>query len=94
MENVTSVAALKASLSRILAAVKAGREFIVTDRGKPIARIAPCTPAEAGLDELVRAGVVRPASKPWQPGFLKAARPEDPDARLLGALLAEREEGR
>ncbi|PYN64673.1 MAG: type II toxin-antitoxin system prevent-host-death family antitoxin, partial [Candidatus Rokuibacteriota bacterium] len=36
-----AVAKLKASLSEYLARVKAGEEVIVTERGKPIAKIVP-----------------------------------------------------
>ncbi len=36
-----AVAKLKATLSEYLARVKAGEEVIVTERGKPIARIVP-----------------------------------------------------
>ena len=35
------VAKLKATLSEFLAKVKAGEEVIVTERGKPIAKIVP-----------------------------------------------------
>lgn len=44
----------------MLARVKAGEEVIVTERGAAIARIVP-TPA-GPLEELIRAGRVRPAT--------------------------------
>ncbi|MFQ5520338.1 MAG: type II toxin-antitoxin system Phd/YefM family antitoxin, partial [Candidatus Methylomirabilia bacterium] len=41
--KLANVAKLKATLSEYLARVKAGEEVIVTERGKPIARIVPFT---------------------------------------------------
>jgi prevent-host-death family protein len=48
---------LREHLSRFLDEVRAGRELIVTDRGRPVARIV-ATSGESRLDELVAAGVV------------------------------------
>jgi prevent-host-death family protein len=48
---------LRDNLSRFLDEVQAGRELIVTDRGRPVARIVG-TPGESWLDELVAAGIV------------------------------------
>lgn len=45
--KTASVSKLKASLSSYLAFVQAGEEIVVTDRGKPIAKLAPI-----GLDQL------------------------------------------
>ena len=36
-----AVSKLKASLSRYLSTVKAGREIVVTERGRPVARLVP-----------------------------------------------------
>jgi prevent-host-death family protein len=91
---VTSVANLKASLSEFLAGVKAGEEVLVTDRGRPIARIVPYESGGAELDALVRAGQVRRSRGSLPPDFWARSRPTDPQGRLLGALLDEREAGR
>lgn len=48
---------LRDNLSRFLDDVQAGRELIVTDRGRPVARIVG-TSGESWLDELVAAGIV------------------------------------
>jgi prevent-host-death family protein len=48
---------LRDNLSRFLDDVQAGRELIVTDRGRPVARIIG-TPGESWIDELVTAGIV------------------------------------
>ncbi len=41
MKKVAKVSELKASLSKYLARVKAGEEVIVTERGKPVAKLVP-----------------------------------------------------
>ena len=48
---------LRDNLSRFIDEVQAGRELIVTDRGKPVARIL-ATSGETWIDELVAAGIV------------------------------------
>jgi prevent-host-death family protein len=91
---VTSVAILKASLSELLAGVKAGGEVIVTERGRPVARIVPYESGGAELDDLVRMGQVRRSRSHLPPDFWAVPRPADPDGRLLQALLEERETAR
>ena len=88
---VTSVALLKASLSEYLAGVKAGGEVVVTERGRPVARIVPYEPGGAELDDLVRTGRVRRSRGHLPPEFWTAAKPVDSEGRLLRALLEERE---
>jgi prevent-host-death family protein len=91
---VTSIATLKASLSEILSGVKAGEEVVVTDRGRPVARIVPYVPGGAELDDLVRLGQVRRSRHPLPPDFWTLTKPSDQHGRLLKALLAEREAAR
>jgi len=54
---------LRADLSRLIKRVQEGEEIVVTDRGKPVARIVPATGSRR-LDELIAAGVVTPAPHP------------------------------
>ncbi|OLD40886.1 MAG: hypothetical protein AUI83_21655 [Armatimonadetes bacterium 13_1_40CM_3_65_7] len=93
-----AVAKLKASLSEYLARVKAGEEVIVTERGKPIAKIVPFGRAQAEVPahvlELARAGLIRLGSGKLPKGFWKMPRPADPTGAVLKALLEERESGR
>lgn len=91
---VTTIAALKASLSEFLAGVRAGEEVIVTDRGRPVARIVPYDPGSAEIDDLVRAGQVRRSRGRLPRGFWSQPGPVDPEGRLLQALLQEREAAR
>jgi prevent-host-death family protein len=87
---VSTIATLKASLSELLAGVKAGEEVIVTERGRPVARIVPYAPGGAELDDLVRTGQVRRSRGSLPAGFWEQPRPADPDGLLLRALLDER----
>jgi prevent-host-death family protein len=48
---------LRDRLSHFLDEVEAGRELIVTDRGRPVARIL-ATSGDAWIDQLVAAGIV------------------------------------
>jgi antitoxin (DNA-binding transcriptional repressor) of toxin-antitoxin stability system len=70
---------------------------IVTDRGRPVARLSGLAKAaklDARVSELVRTGLMRPPRRVLPAGFWEEERPEDPEGRALEAILAEREEGR
>ena len=90
-----SIAALKARLSEYLSAVKAGEEVIVTDRGRPVARLAPLGGQESGARaaELVRAGLARAPEERLPADFWSAPRPLDPEGRSLEVLQEERDAG-
>ncbi|HEX6693850.1 MAG TPA: type II toxin-antitoxin system prevent-host-death family antitoxin [Longimicrobiales bacterium] len=91
-----SVAELKARLSEYLAAAKSGEEVVVTDRGRPVARLVPLhgrEAADARLDGLVRSGLVRPPSKEPVRYARVSDAAHDPEGLLLRALLSDREEG-
>lgn len=92
------VAELKASLSETLARVKAGEEILVTEHGRPVARILPLSLAEPtgfAYDELVRVGVLRIPDR-GVPGqeFWSLPRGEDPQGAVRATLIAERREVR
>ncbi|MFA5788111.1 MAG: type II toxin-antitoxin system prevent-host-death family antitoxin [Actinomycetota bacterium] len=94
---VAAVAELKARLSSYLKAVKSGGEVIVTERGKPIARLVPFTGPEANASrvaELVRAGMLRQGTGRLPRSFWTLPRPKDPRGRGLAYLLEERAEDR
>jgi prevent-host-death family protein len=92
------VADLKASLSRYLASVKSGEELVVTERGKPIAKIVPIFASGEDEDQRMRnmevRGLVRVGSGRLPRGFWDARRPDDPAGSIRRALLEEREESR
>jgi prevent-host-death family protein len=92
----SSVSELKAHLSAHLGRVKRGDEILITERGRPIARLVPAAGSE-GMDErikrLVAAGLIRPARRGLSPELLKRSPVKDPKGKVLDALLEERREG-
>ena len=94
--KTASVAELKARLSEFLAFAKRGEDVIVTDRGRPVARLTGLVGVDhqsERLQQAIRDGVIRPPTAPLPPDFWKRPRPKDPEGRALQALLEEREEG-
>ncbi len=96
--RTAAVSELKAMLSEYLSKVKAGEEVVVTDRGRPVAKIVPLDRAGAEasphLLTLERAGLARIGRTPLPAGFWKLPRPKDRKGLALRSLLADREEGR
>jgi prevent-host-death family protein len=94
--TTVSVSHLKSRLSQYLAMVKEGGEVLVTERGKPIARLVPERPNrwdDERIAELRRKGVIRGNPRPLGKEFFELPRGEDPEGAVLKALLEEREEG-
>jgi len=92
-----SISSLKAKLSQYLAAVKGGQEIVVTERGRPVARISPVrgeAQEEERLERLVRTGQLRPPRSVRRLELEELDRPSDAAGRSLSALLEERAEGR
>jgi prevent-host-death family protein len=61
--KTATVSKLKATLSEYLRLVKRGEEVVITERGRPVARIVPIGPKvdrDERLRELVKRGLVRP----------------------------------
>ncbi len=58
---------LRAHLSRWLEAVREGREVVVTDRGKPVARLTPFPEEDDWLDRMVVAGLATKGTRPRTP---------------------------
>lgn len=50
---------LKNNLSKYIERVRSGEEVVVTDRGRPVARLSSLDPSADRLAALVAAGVVR-----------------------------------
>ena len=92
-----SVSELKASLSAYLVGVKNGEEILVTERGRPIARLVPAPGAEPASDRknrLIRSGVLRAGSRRLPPDLCKPSPVRDPKGNFLRNLLEERRSGR
>ncbi|MBI4562703.1 MAG: type II toxin-antitoxin system Phd/YefM family antitoxin [Candidatus Rokubacteria bacterium] len=95
MKTVT-VSKLKASLSEYLRRVKAGEEVLVTERGRPIARLAPLGPVHSlpgHLAEMEKQGLIKVGAGKLPKGFWDLPRPKDPKGLVLKVVLQEREEG-
>lgn len=95
-ERRVSVGTLKARLSEYLRQVGAGEGVVVTNRGRPVARLVPIegdTALEGRAAELVRTGLARRPGDRLDPAFLDLERPRDPEGRSLEAVLEERAEG-
>jgi prevent-host-death family protein len=95
--KTVAVSQLRASLSGYLAGVQAGEEVLVTDRGRPIAKLVPidrgATDVPSRLAGLEKARLVHIGGG-LPPDFWDVLLPDDPQDRVLLALLAEREENR
>ena len=92
-----SISILKAQLSRYVDAVKSGEEVIVTERGRPVARLTGTGPGSTPtgrVASLVREGRMRAPTHPAPSDLLEPRGPADPEGRSLELLLAERWEGR
>lgn len=95
-EQRVSIGRLKARLSEYLHRVRGGDAVVVTNRGRPVARLVGLAGApalEGRVAELVRAGLARRPESALSPAFLRASRPADPEGRSLESVLEERAEG-
>jgi prevent-host-death family protein len=95
--KTAAVSKLKAHLSEYLNQVKAGSEILITDRGKPVARLMPVPRAGVMKETLVnmeRQGLIRLGSGKLPKEFWTMPRPEDPEGLVLRGLIEERGEGR
>lgn len=95
-DDRVSIGTLKARLSEYLRRAKAGEAVVVTDRGRPVARLGPLQGAaalEGRTERLARAGLVRRPVAELDADALARERPADPEGRSLEAILEERAEG-
>ena len=93
--KTATVSKLKASLSEYLRQVKAGEEVLVTERGRPIARIAPAVISHTlpkHLVEMQKQGLIKLGSEKLPKDFWDLPRPKDPKGLVVKAVLREREE--
>ncbi|MFH0787336.1 MAG: type II toxin-antitoxin system prevent-host-death family antitoxin [Pseudomonadota bacterium] len=95
--KTAAVSELKSHLSEYLSRVKAGSEILITDHGKPVARMVPVSRSKNVKESLVKMekqGLIKLGSGKLPKNFWTMPRPEDPRGLVLSALLEEREEGR
>jgi prevent-host-death family protein len=96
--RTTTITQAKNGLSALLDLVRAGESVVITDRGRPVARLEPVTSADdhpGRLLRLERAGIVRigrsapPVESLRRPGPRLAK-----GVSAVDALLQERRDGR
>jgi prevent-host-death family protein len=95
--KTAAVSELKARLSEYLNQVKAGMEVLITDRGRPVARLVPLSRSKDLKESLVRMekeGLIRIGSCKLPKNIWRMHRPDDSNGMVLKALLDEREAGR
>jgi prevent-host-death family protein len=67
MDEAISAAEANRAFSRLLREVREeGRTFVVTSHGKPVAKLVPCTSAEAGREAARTSLLARLAREPAQ----------------------------
>jgi prevent-host-death family protein len=95
--KMAAVSQLKARLSEYLNQVKAGGEILITDRGKPVARLVPISRSQIpnhSMMKMEREGLIKLGSGKLPKDFWTMPRPDDPESLMLKALLEERQAGR
>lgn len=98
--KTASISEAKNRLSAYIDRVRRGETVVITDRGTPVARLAPLEPGSAAADEgrlaeLVRRGVLVPPRKRGAAKLLLNPPPRLPGgASALEALIEERRTGR
>jgi prevent-host-death family protein len=94
--KTATVLKLKASLGDYLKSVKAGEEVMITERGRPIAKLTSTRNPEVSADRLIemeKHGLIKLGSGKLPKGFWNLPRPKDPKALVAKAALQEREQG-
>ena len=95
--KTTTVSQLKTLLSAYLRQVKTGEEVLITEHGRPIARLLPIENPVSLSDHLLdmeKKGLLKRGEKPLPTDFWNLPRPADPQGAVRSAVLSEREEGR
>jgi prevent-host-death family protein len=96
--KMAAISELKASLSKYLAGLKAGEEVVVTDRGRPVAKLVPMGRQNGEISgsvlSLEKAGLARIGTGSIPDDFWKRPRFSDKQGSALKYLLQERGEGR
>jgi prevent-host-death family protein len=78
---------LRQDASRIIDLVKSGRSFLITEHGRPVAKLNPLQGPT--LEDLIELGVITPATRKYDPAIDKPL-PNPDNIDLVAALLADR----
>ena len=83
---------LKASLSHYVDVARSGKSITVTDRGVPVAILAPIPSAVQAINEMQKAGLVRWSGKKVSPPALRRSRRRaGKNPNVSGAVIEDRE---
>ena len=95
MDTVT-VSELNQQTAKVMDRVKAGESLVISEYGRPVARIVPNAPSTGVplLDELIVQGRAIPAAMPGQIPPTPARDESDGDVQLSEVLLQMREDER
>ncbi|HTT67970.1 MAG TPA: type II toxin-antitoxin system prevent-host-death family antitoxin [Gemmatimonadales bacterium] len=97
--KAAKVSELKAGLSRYLARVKRGEQVVITERGKPVAKLVPLPPQPPGIEsdewdrllEMERQGrLVIPERVGLTREFWEMPRGDDPGGTVAQQLIDDR----
>jgi prevent-host-death family protein len=99
--KTATISETKNSLSALLDRVRHGESILITDRGRPVARLEPVAgagepgPDEGRLARLERAGIIRRARRARLDEIVRVPPPAaEAGGDILAALLDERRAGR
>lgn len=84
---------LRENLRAWLDRVKSGDEVVITERGRPVAKIAALEP-RSRLEELIELGIVRPPLKPKHRIDLSRLPKLGPGPTLSDILIEQRRQSR
>lgn len=94
----TTITDAKNGLSALIDLVRGGESVVITDRGRPVARLEPVASSDDApgrLLRLERAGIVRVGQGAPPVALIRQPGPEvGRGASAVGALLDERRDGR
>ncbi|TAN24483.1 MAG: type II toxin-antitoxin system prevent-host-death family antitoxin [Acidobacteria bacterium] len=93
-----SISEAKNNLSALIDGLRSGNGVLITDRGRPVARLEPVRAGDLSEDEalaaLVRDGLVTPRKHAPSETWLREPPIKVAGVDLTAALLEERREGR
>jgi len=78
---------LRQDASRIIDLVKSGQSFLITEHGRPVAKLNPLQGPT--LEDLIELGVITPATRKYDPAIDRPL-PNPGNIDLVAALLADR----
>jgi prevent-host-death family protein len=95
--RTATISKLKATLSEHIAYVKRGEEVVVTERGKPVARIVPIEGEmsdDARRMDLIKRGIIRPGRGRISPELLARFPIVEIPLEEIERIIAEEREDR